>query len=248
MTLRLVPLPGHRHERQEDVRGHKDCADHDGIERERLGRDEERHHVREEDRVARDDRERVVRRRDVRRRLAHERERNERDHAAGRGALRGAELAPAHVSHAPRRHSQPTKRRHCLRGAGRRGGRDGRQEARAELQQRSFWCCRLQDGRFQLKYYRIDFADVADISTFIGDNLSTTLAGKYSVTTEYALFVITDEDLTGLSTSEFMYDAINGYGGMQGAGSVAVIFKILSFASIKTLDKIGKVLRLSITF
>ena len=60
------------------------------------------------------------------------------------------------------------------------------------------------------QYYRIDFADVADVSTFIGNNLSTALEGKYNVTHEYALFVVSDQDLTGLDTSEFMYDAING--------------------------------------
>ena len=60
------------------------------------------------------------------------------------------------------------------------------------------------------QYYRIDFADVSDLSTFIGDNLSSTVAGKYSVTTDYALFVVSDQDLTSLNSSDFMYDAING--------------------------------------
>ena len=59
-------------------------------------------------------------------------------------------------------------------------------------------------------YYRIDFADVSDIGAFIAENMSSDLAGKYSVTTEYALFIVSNEDLTSLNTAQFMYDAVNG--------------------------------------
>ena len=33
---------------------------------------------------------------------------------------------------------------------------------------------------------------------------------KYSVSKEYALFVVSDSDLTSLNTEQFKYDAING--------------------------------------
>ena len=59
-------------------------------------------------------------------------------------------------------------------------------------------------------YYRIDFADVSNISNFIGDNLSGSVSGKYDVSTEYALYLVSNDDLSGLSSSAFAYDALNG--------------------------------------
>ena len=59
-------------------------------------------------------------------------------------------------------------------------------------------------------YYRIDFADVSNISNFIGDNLSDSVSVKYNISTEYALYLVSTDDLSGLSSDAFAYDALNG--------------------------------------
>ena len=50
--------------------------------------------------------------------------------------------------------------------------------------------------------YRIDFADVNSLHAFIGDNVSTDLAG-YDITAEYALFIRTTADPSAMTNVQF---------------------------------------------
>ena len=57
--------------------------------------------------------------------------------------------------------------------------------------------------------YRIDFADVNDLHSFIGDNVSTEVSGGYSLTSEYALFIRTNLDPSGMTNADISFDGAN---------------------------------------
>ena len=61
-------------------------------------------------------------------------------------------------------------------------------------------------------HYRVDFADLADNSTFITENLSQNLIDTHGVTSKYALFVVTNQDLgTSFPTSsDYAFDLQTG--------------------------------------
>jgi Ca2+-binding RTX toxin-like protein len=58
-------------------------------------------------------------------------------------------------------------------------------------------------------FYRIDFAEVNELHSFFGDNVSTEVSQGYSVSTEYALFIRTNVDPNGMTDANVMFDAAN---------------------------------------
>ena len=59
--------------------------------------------------------------------------------------------------------------------------------------------------------YRIDFADVSNLSDFYESNLATAVSDLYTVSTEYALFIKTSMDLGTFASSNtnFTFDTAN---------------------------------------
>ena len=57
--------------------------------------------------------------------------------------------------------------------------------------------------------YRIDFAEVNDLHSFIGGHVSTEVSGGYSLSSEYALFIRTNLDPSGMTSANVMFDSAN---------------------------------------
>tara|TARA_B110000208_G_scaffold154760_1_gene187499 strand:- start:78 stop:2756 length:2679 start_codon:yes stop_codon:yes gene_type:complete len=57
--------------------------------------------------------------------------------------------------------------------------------------------------------YRIDFADVHNLHSFFGDHVSTEVSEGYSVSSEYALFIRTNLDPSGMTNASVMFDSAN---------------------------------------
>ena len=71
-----------------------------------------------------------------------------------------------------------------------------------------FWTCpSVKDSDGNL--YRIDFAEVADLNSFIGSYVSADVSSGYSMSTEYALFIRTNLDPSGMTNANIMFDVAN---------------------------------------
>jgi hypothetical protein len=65
------------------------------------------------------------------------------------------------------------------------------------------------NDHFDGTLYRIDFADLQDISAFIGANLSTDVSQDYSITSEYSLFLRTNLDPNEMTSFDVQFDSVN---------------------------------------
>ena len=65
------------------------------------------------------------------------------------------------------------------------------------------------NGHSDGNFYRIDFAEVADLNSFIGSYVSADVSSGYSMSTEYALFIRTNLDPSGMTNANIMFDVAN---------------------------------------
>jgi len=73
--------------------------------------------------------------------------------------------------------------------------------------------------------YRIDFAEVADLSSFYQANLSTSVSSQYEISSEYALFLRTTVDLSSTlsGSTNFTFDSVNSKIDVSGTTDLSIL-------------------------